>query len=84
MANGMWRVLAAALGLCAVGRPAAAAEVRVWAVDPLIKVVGSDRPAAEAAKRLRISAARGEHEAGQLASLCSRSRCHYLPYCHSH
>ncbi|MGA2617227.1 MAG: DUF4091 domain-containing protein [Thermoguttaceae bacterium] len=38
-----------------------------WALDPLIKVLDGDRPDGSAEKIVRISAARGEAEAGQVA-----------------
>jgi len=56
-----------AMGLLPWPSEAARAEVQLWAVDPLVKILGSDGPDAGAPKLVRISAARGEAEAGQVA-----------------
>lgn len=61
------RLVAAASALALSIPLARSGEVRVWAVDPLAKVLNGDGPAQDAVKLIRISAARGEAEAGQLA-----------------
>lgn len=67
MQHGTGRVVMVALALLAPGGAASGAEVRVWAVDPLIKVRQDDLPPPNPSTRVHISAARGEYEAGQLA-----------------
>jgi len=52
--------------LCWFAGTSQAAELRVWAVDPLVKVLADAQPQ-NADPAIRISAARGEAEAGQAA-----------------
>ena len=61
------RIAAVSLSLLALAAPARGAEVEAWAVDPLIKVLHADQPGQDAERMVRISAARGEAEAGQIA-----------------
>jgi len=59
-----------ALGLLGARPPQARsgeAALRVWPVDPLVKVLRSDEPPASPAKGVLIEAARGEVENGQIA-----------------
>jgi len=46
---------------------ARALELRAWPVDPLIKVLGDAKPPSRPERAVRIAAARGEYEAGQVA-----------------
>ncbi|MCY3017882.1 MAG: hypothetical protein NTW87_02465 [Planctomycetota bacterium] len=59
------RLLAAGM-LCWLAGPSQATEVRVWVVDPLTKVLTDAQPQ-DVDPAVRISAARGESEAGQVA-----------------
>ncbi len=63
--------IASALGPLVADGLAGEGVLRVWPVDPLVKVLRSDEPPASPAQGVFIEAARGDIENGQIAFRCS-------------